>query len=115
MASHRQGQVLSHAEAEERPRAELVLSSDAARRQQRCSSTAAAKQLDRLSVERGPPADAEAEAPAEAQQPSMQLGAAAPRVGRIGMDTEADGDFGLAPGQKYGPTSPAHLVAPGDL
>ena len=75
MASHRQGQVLSHAEAEERPRAELVLSSDAARRQQRCSSTAAAKQLDRLSVERGPPADAEAEAPAEAQQPSMQLGA----------------------------------------
>jgi len=47
--------------------------------------------------------------------PSMQLGAAAPRVGRIGMDTEADGDFGLAPGQKYGPTSPAHLVAPGDL
>ena len=30
----------------------------------------------------------------------------ATRVGRIAMDGETD--FGLAPGQKFGPTAPAH-------
>ena len=30
------------------------------------------------------------------------------RAGAPAMDTEADMAFGLAPGQKYGPTAPAH-------
>lgn len=47
--------------------------------------------------------------------PSVGLAASAPRVGRVCMDGEADGDFGLELGQKYGPTAPAHPVAPGDL
>jgi sulfite reductase (ferredoxin) len=34
--------------------------------------------------------------------------AASTRSARVLMDAEADMDFGLAPGQKYGPTSPAH-------
>ena len=31
-----------------------------------------------------------------------------PRAGRVAMDGEADEGFGLAPGQKFGPTAPAH-------
>jgi hypothetical protein len=30
------------------------------------------------------------------------------RVAALRMDGEVDMDFGLAPGQKYGPTAPAH-------
>ena len=44
--------------------------------------------------------------PAMPRAAAMQPSAA--RVGRVLMDGEADGDFGLAPGQKFGPTSPAH-------
>ena len=47
-------------------------------------------------------------APGAARVGSPMHSAAVTRVGRVAMDGEADGDFGLGPGQKFGPTSPAH-------
>jgi sulfite reductase (ferredoxin) len=40
--------------------------------------------------------------------PVSKPAAAVSRAGRVAMDGEADMDFGLGPGQKFGPTAPAH-------
>ena len=40
--------------------------------------------------------------------PGRLAAAGAMRSAALVMDAEADGDFGLAVGQKFGPTAPAH-------